>query len=112
MFIYIFVLTLSLISKLQAFWYFILCFKIFCFSFKLIFPERPSTNYSYITTFNGVLYSTYYFYIFLLLHGDIEANPRPAKKKLKNLSCCHWNVNSLIAHRLSKISLLKAYNVI
>ena len=50
--------------------------------------------------------------IFLLLvqHGDIEINPGPKKKQPKYFSCCHWNVNSLLAH--GKISLLTAYNTI
>ena len=78
----------------------------------LIFPERPSTNYFYIITFIDVLYSTYYLHILLLQHGDIEANPGPPKEKLKNISCCHWNVDSLIAHNVSKISLLEAYKAI
>ena len=42
--------------------------------------------------------------------GDIETNPGPQKEKTKNLSCCHWNVNSLIAHNLSKLAQLEAYN--
>ena len=50
--------------------------------------------------------------IFLLLvqHGDIEINPGPQKKLPKYFSCCHWNVNRLLAH--NKISLLTAYNTI
>ena len=46
--------------------------------------------------------------IFLLLaqHGDIEINPGPKKKQPKYFACCHWNVNSLLAH--NKISLLTA----
>ena len=47
----------------------------------------------------------------MLQHGDIETNPGPTKEKIKNLSCCHWNVNSLIAHNF-KISHLEAYNAI
>ena len=46
----------------------------------------------------------------MLQHGDIEINPGPKKEKTKNLSCCHWNVNSLIAHNLSKLAQLEAYN--
>ena len=61
-------------------------------------------------TFIGVVYSTYFLNILLLQHGDIETNPGPQKEKTKNLSCCHWNVNSLIAHNLFKISQLEAYN--
>ena len=50
-------------------------------------------------------------HVLLLQHGDIETNPGPTKEKIKNLSCCHWNVNSLIAHNF-KISPLEAYNAI
>ena len=51
-------------------------------------------------------------HVLLLQHGDIETNPGPTKEKIKNLSCCHWNVNSLIAHNFTKISHLEAYNAI
>ena len=44
----------------------------------------------------------------LLIHGDIEIDPGPKKKLSKCFSCCHWNVNSILAH--SKLSLLAAYN--
>ena len=37
---------------------------------------------------------------------------KPTLDQLKNLFCCHSNVNSLIAHNVSKISLLEAYNAI
>ena len=46
----------------------------------------------------------------MVQHGDIEINPGPKKKQPKYFSCCHWNVNSLLAH--DKISLLTAYNTI
>ena len=46
----------------------------------------------------------------LLQHGNIETNSGPQKEKNKNLSCCHWNVNSLLAHNLSKLSQLEAYD--
>ena len=50
-------------------------------------------------------------YIFLLLqcHGDIEVNPRPQKLKPKSLFVCHWNLNSLPAHNLSKLTQAKTY---
>ena len=41
-------------------------------------------------------------------HGDIETNPWPKSKNSKYFSCCHWNVNSILAH--DKLSLLTAYN--
>ena len=64
----------------------------------------------HITSLIDVAYSTYFLHILLLQHGDIETNPGPQKEKKKNLSCCYWNVNSLIAHNLSKLSQLEAYN--
>ena len=42
-------------------------------------------------------------------HGDIEFNPGPSKKH-RPLTCCHWNVNSLTAHKMIKKSLIEAYN--
>ena len=47
----------------------------------------------------------------LLTHGDFETNAGP-KKSHSYLSCCHWNVNSLIAHNMLKVSLLEAYNTV
>ena len=45
----------------------------------------------------------------IMQHGDIESNPGPSKKH-RPLTCCHWNVNSLIAHKMIKKSLIEAYN--
>ena len=81
--------------------------SIFCSSFcslcKSLF-QRPFTNYLYITAFIDVLFSTYFLHVLILQHGDIETNPVPTKEKIKNLSFCHWNINSLIAHLLTKTS--------
>ena len=38
-------------------------------------------------------------FLLLLLHGDIESNPGPKKKEQTYFSLCHWNVNSLVAHK-------------
>ena len=46
----------------------------------------------------------------MLQHGDIESNSGPKNKQVNNLSCCHWNVNSLLAQNLSRISQTEAYN--
>ena len=40
----------------------------------------------------------------LLKHDDIEINLGPKKKLSNCFSCCHWNVNSILAH--NKLSLL------
>ena len=84
----------------------------FCSIWKRLFAQRPFTNYLYITTFIDVLLSTYFLHVLLLQHGDIETNPGPTKGKIKNLSFYHQNVNSLIAHNLTKISQLETYNAI
>ena len=46
-------------------------------------------------------------FLLLLFHGDIESNSGPKKKEQTYFLLCHWNVNSLVAH---KIPLLVAYN--
>ena len=48
---------------------------------------------------------------FLIQHGDIESDPGPNRKH-KPLTCCHWNVNSLAAHKFLKKSSIEAYNSI
>ena len=32
------------------------------------------------------------------------------KEQIKFLSCCHWNVNSLVAQNICKISQIEVYN--
>ena len=46
--------------------------------------------------------------LLLLSHGDIEVISGP--KKFSKLSCCHWNVNSILAH--NKLSLITVYNTV
>ena len=46
----------------------------------------------------------------LLCNRDIESNPGPKKSKEFSLSCCHWNVNSLLAHNGTKVTSLEVYN--
>ena len=47
--------------------------------------------------------------MFIMQHGDIESNPGPRKKHIP-LTCCHWNVNTLTAHKTIKKSLIEVYN--
>ena len=58
----------------------------------------------------NLFYSLFY-QILLLLHVDVETNPRP-NKKCKPFTCCHWNVNSLTAHNMVKLPSIAAYNTI
>ena len=56
--------------------------------------------------------SGYFLHLLLLQHGDKEStNPGPRNEQtIKNLSCCYWNVNSLLAHNVAKILKIEAYN--
>ena len=50
--------------------------------------------------------------LLLICAGDIELNPGPKKRdSCYNLSLCHWNLNSIADHNLSKLTLLEAYNM-
>ena len=62
-----------------------------------------------IIPFN-VLYFLYFLHLLLLQLGDIDGNPGTQSGQIKNLSCCHWNVNRLVAQHLPKITQLEAYN--
>ena len=52
----------------------------------------------------------YLFFLLLLCNGDVESNPESKKSKELSLSCCHWNVNSLLAHDCVEVNYLEAYN--
>ena len=47
-----------------------------------------------------------------MLGGDAELNPGPKQSSINAFSIYHWNLNSLSAHNLVKIFLLKAYTAI
>ena len=58
----------------------------------------------------NLFYSLFY-QILRMLHGDVETNPGP-NKRYKPFTCCHWNVNSLTAHNMVKLSSIAAQNTI
>ena len=43
---------------------------------------------------------------------ETDSNPGPKKEQIKYLSCCHWNVNSLLAQNMRKISQTEAYKLL
>ena len=43
--------------------------------------------------------------ILVALSGDIEKDPGPKTSSCDKFSTCHWNLNSISAHNLIKISL-------
>ena len=64
--------------------------------------------------FYFILLSICYILVFvnllLIICGDIETNPGP--NDTYNLSLCHWNLNSIMAHNFSKLTALAAFNSI
>ena len=125
----VFLLILLFILNLNTILHFLLISSVFSFSpsvFELLIHKAfclkrnillycigPVSYISYtcmlntISSFN-VLYLMYVLHLLLLQHGDLERNPGPQKGQIKNLSCSHWNVNSLVAQNISKITQLKA----
>ena len=72
------------------------------------------TNLSFNVDVSSILMIFFYYLIHgtvLLLHGDIETNPC-RNKRFKSFTCCHWNVNSLTAHNMVKLSSIISYNTI
>ena len=77
---------------------------------------HPPSKVKYSSLFNldlrkilTIFFCSYFSRKLLIQHGDIESNPGPSKKH-RPLTCCHWNVNSLTAHKMLKKSLIEAYN--
>ena len=67
-----------------------------------------SFNFDISLILLNLFYSLFY-QILLIPHCDVETNPGP-NKKYKPFTCCHWNVNSLTAHNMVKLSSIPAYN--
>ena len=47
--------------------------------------------------------------LLILLSTDVELNPGPKRAFTRNISICHWNLNSISAHNYIKLFLRKAY---
>ena len=48
-------------------------------------------------------------YLAIKPSNDIEENPGPRHNSCDCFSICHWNLNSISAHKFIKLSLLRAY---
>ena len=72
-----------------------------CFEFRHF--TKPIPTLHTIIDFFNVLSIGYFIHLLVLLpqHGDIESNLGPKNKQVNNLSCCQWNVNSLLAQNWS-----------
>ena len=44
-----------------------------------------------------------------MLIVDVELNAGPKRASTSNISLCHWNLNSISAHKYTKLFVLKAY---
>ena len=76
-----------------------------------LFLSKPSLKTS--SKFMVLRFANYkaitFLVLILLSHSDIEVNLGP-NRKISKFSCCHWNVNSILAH--DKLSLIKLYNTV
>ena len=81
-----------------------LCFE----SYKHYHKQIP---YLYCLNTVNIVACGYFLHLLVLQHGDIESNQEPTNEQIiNNLSCCHWNFNSLQTHNLAKISKIEACN--
>ena len=82
-----------------------------CNKFKVLVTvlECLFLCHHYLESFVFSLLTLLYMFLLLRSHGDIELNPGPRKSNDNNLSVCHWNLNSITAHKFSKLTQLKAY---
>ena len=82
---------------------------------SLIFCNKVSKS-NYRDTFKKVLFLFHLLQghltllLLLLCSGDIEINPGP--ELFKNISLCHWNLNSISVYSFIKKDLLVAFNSI
>ena len=83
-----------------------------CFELNQHYYKQISRLYCLKTVIVvNIVLCGYFLHLLLLQNWDTESNPEPRNERTnKNLSCCHWDVNSLLAHNLAKISQIEAYN--
>ena len=67
---------------------------------------RVEFAFSFLYNFFVILYFCYSW----LSRVDVEVNRGPKKNCSTSFSFCHWNLNSLTAHKYVKLSSLKAQN--
>ena len=89
----------------------LLIHKIFCLQINIFFYCIGPVSYIYqqisytfklnnISSFNFLSFM-YFLHLLLLQHGDKERDSGPQSGQIKNFSCCHWNINSLVAQTLN-----------
>ena len=72
-----------------------------------------STKYfhtlSFLVTIIMIWSLLWLYSILILLSADVELNPGPKWASTRNISICHWNLNSISPRNYIKLFLLKAY---
>ena len=72
-----------------------------------------STKYfhtlSFLVTIIMIWSLLWLYSILILLSADVELNPGPKWASTRNISICHWNLNSISPRNYIKFFLLKAY---
>ena len=66
-------------------------------------------HHFFLHHFINSIYLFFFFNLLVSLSGDLEVNPGPNCKPNEALSIYHWNLNSLSAHNMATLHLLKAY---
>ena len=64
---------------------------------------------SFLATLITIWSPPWLYSLLILLSADVELNPGPKRASTRNISICHWNLNSISAHNYIKLFLLKAY---
>ena len=64
---------------------------------------------SFLATIITIWSPPWLYSLLILLSADVELNPGPKRASTRNISICHWNLNSISAHNYIKLFLLKAY---
>ena len=89
----------------------VICIEQWHAKIGLLVARSTKGKFTVYNDLNIVNYKVFTLIIMLLLtHGDIESNPGPKHRTSTYFSCCHWNVNSIMAY--NKLSLLSAHNTL
>ena len=83
--------------------------KLFLFAITRIFRKVRLKLITLLYSVMIVNVILWYFFRLLELSADKEFNPRPKPDSSQSFSIYHRNLNSMLAHNYSKISLLTAY---
>ena len=80
---------------------------IFHTRFSRVSKSRSTLLYNYCTI---AFYFVCYMALTLFICDDVELNPGHKNTKSYHFSLRYWNLNSLLTHDFSKLSLIEAYN--